>query len=89
MKKQTSSSLPLDDTPAAQNEPEGATVEGERTSTHNHECKGGEREDMGLWMGTSIQLTGTSFQYHLEGDYPVCRDKRGQGGTDEEQEQRD
>lgn len=26
-----------------------------------------------------IQLTGTSFQYHLEGDYPVCRDKRGEG----------
>lgn len=31
-----------------------------------------------------IQLTGTSFQYHLEGDYPVCRDKRREGRTVEE-----
>lgn len=31
-----------------------------------------------------IQLTGTSFQYHLDGDYPVCRDKRREGRTVEE-----
>lgn len=34
-----------------------------------------EGEENGI-MGPGIQLTGTSFQYHLEGDYPVCRDKR-------------
>lgn len=57
-----------------------------RTSTQNYACKG-ERAKK---MGAGIQLTGTSFQYHLEGDYPVCRDKRGKGGgTDEEQEQKD
>ena len=41
-------------------------------------------------MGAGIQLTGTSFQYHLEGDYPVCKGKKGgrEGGTDEEQEQK-
>lgn len=32
-----------------------------------------------------IQLTGTSFQYHLEGDYPVCTDKRGKWGEKEGQ----
>lgn len=29
-----------------------------------------------VYGGAGIQLTGTSFQYHLEGDYPVCRDKK-------------
>ena len=59
-----------------------------RTSTHNYACKGERGEENGVWGGgAGIQLTGTSFQYHLEGDYPVCRDKRGEGGTDEEQEQ--
>lgn len=44
--------------------------------------QGGEGEENGVMgrVGAVIQLTGTSFQYHLEGDYPVCRDKRGKGG---------
>lgn len=36
---------------------------------------------------TGIQLTGTSFQYHLDGDYPVCRDKRREGRTVKEAKQ--
>lgn len=52
--------------------------------------EGNENGVMGVGGGVAgIQLTGTSFQYHLEGDYPVCRDKRGEEGTDEEQEQKD
>lgn len=54
--------------------------------------EGGQKK-IGVMVGRGgIQLTGTSFQYHLEGDYPVCRDQRGEegeGGTDEEQEQKD
>lgn len=39
-------------------------------------------------MGAGIQLTGTSFQYHLEGDYPVCRNKRGRGRREEQMRKR-
>lgn len=60
-----------------------------RAHQHDTMRARGEREEMGLWRGTGIQLTGTSFQYHLEGDYPVCKDKRGEGGAHEGQEQRD
>lgn len=60
---------------------------------HQHRtmrARGRGRRKWGYGEGVAgIQLTGTSFQYHLEGDYPVCRDKRGEGGTDEEQEQKD
>lgn len=54
--------------------------------------QGGEGKENGVMVGggqAGNQLTGTSFQYHLEGDYPVCRDERGKGGTDEGQEQKD
>lgn len=33
-----------------------------------------------MGLGADIKLTGTSFQYHLEGDYPVCRDKKKERG---------
>lgn len=42
-------------------------------------CVQGEAEQKKVMKGRGIQLTGTSFQYHLEGDYPDCRDQRGRG----------
>lgn len=68
-------------------------MESARTSTQNYACRGRRaKENWGDGGEGGIQLTGTSFQYHLEGDYPVCREQRGEegeGGTDEEQEQKD
>lgn len=64
-------------------------VECAHTSTQDYACKkkkGGKgQRKWGYGEGVAgIQLTGTSFQYHLEGDYPVCRDKRREGRTVEE-----
>lgn len=50
------------------------------TSTQDYACRGRRAKEsdggriMGRGRGRGIQLTGTSFQYHLEGDYPVCRE---------------
>lgn len=56
------------------------------TSTQDYACKRvkGQRK-WGYGEGVAgNQLTGTSFQYHLDGDYPGCRDKRREGRTVEE-----
>lgn len=70
----------------AQNGREWATVECAHTSTQDYACKRGKgQRKWGYGEGVAgIQLTGTSFQYHLDGDYPVCRDKRREGRTIEE-----
>lgn len=48
-----------------------------RTSTQDDACRGGRaKESEEGEEGRGNQLTGTSFQYHLEGDYPVCKDQR-------------
>lgn len=92
-KKRRDSILPLADTLATSSTEWAWMSHGEVCAHINTELcvQGGEGNEMGLWGrgGGGWQLTGTSFQYHLEGDYPVCRDKRGEEGTDEEEEQKD
>lgn len=59
-----------------------AMVECAHTSTQDYACKRGKGQRKWNYREgvAGIQLTGTSFQYHLEGDYPVCRDKRREEG---------
>ena len=45
---------------------------------------GGAREEGGEGHRTIIQLTGTSFQYHLEGDYPDRGGGEREGGEGKE-----
>jgi len=62
-------------------------VECARTSTQYHTSKGGERGKTDGVMGVlASNLQGLASNTIWRETNPVCKDKRGEGGTDEEQE---
>lgn len=54
------------------------------TSTQNYACRRGGEDGVEEGEVAGNKLTGTSFQYHFERDYPVGSNK-GEEGVDEEQ----
>lgn len=74
------------------NELEWAVVECARTSTQNDACKGEKGKKMGYgwwWGGLASNLQGLASNTIWRETIQFAKDKRREGGTDEEEEQRD